>query len=301
MSGASTLVKLVAIVTIALGVHAIPARADRVDDLAQLLSSSSEKTRISAVVSLARLGDKRTLKPLVSALHDPSAEVRAIAATALGHLGHKASLPSLRSAATDDTDEDVRKQARVAAVAVARANHLPDGLPPEQGQPVQAKIAHHSGFGRSPHAVEDRPDLYIVVKSSSDDSPGKADKNLRKAHGDFLRETLLDSFKAAPQVTLAETEAQRWGLDPRQIDLSVVKLEQSQQPGFVQIEAELRLAISDESGKMLSFLSGGAKVQVPLSKFNQSLVPEMRKEALESAMKGMFDKLLAHLRQTSQS
>jgi hypothetical protein len=279
---------------------AVPAFADRVDDLAQMLSSSSDKTRITAVVSLARLGDKRTLKPLVTALHDPNAQVRALAATALGHLGHKAALPALRSAAIDDTDDVVRKRAREATLAVARSNNLPVDLPGTEIVAAQAG-PHGSGFGRSPHAVEDRPDLYIVVKTSSDDSPGKADKNTRKAHADIVRNALVDSFRAAPQVTMAETEAQRWGLDARHIDLSVVKMEIVQNGGYVEVNAELRLAISDETGKMLSFLSGGAKVQVPRSKFNPSFLPEMRKEALESAMHGMFDKLLAHLRDTSQS
>jgi hypothetical protein len=296
MTARKTLGTLVAIV---LAVSAVPAFADQIDELTQMLSSSSDKTRISAVVSLARLGDKRTLKPLVTALHDPNAQVRAIAATALGHLGHKAALPALRSAATDDTDDSVRQHARDAAIAVAKINHLASELP---AQLVEAKSAPHgSGFGRSPHAVSDAPDLYVVIKSSSDDSPGKADKNVRKNHADFLRQTLLDSFRAAPQVTMIDTEAQRWGLDARHIDLSVVKLDLTQPPGYVQVEAELRLAISDETGKMLSFLSGGAKVQVPRSKFNATFLPEMRKEALESAMRGMFDKLLAHLRQTSQS
>jgi len=299
MTAGRRIVKLVALVAIVLAFRAVPVFADSVDELAQMLSSSSEKARISAVVQLARLGDKRTLKPLVSALHDPSAQVRTLAATALGRLGHKAALPALRATATDDTDESVRARASEAATAVAKANNLPAEA---GGQTVAAKAMRHgSGFGRSPHAVEDRPDLYVVIKSSSDDSPGKADKNMRKAHADFLRQTLSDSFRSAPQVTLADTEAQRWGLDARHIDLSVVKLEMTTPNGLVQIEAELRLAISDDSGKMISFLSGGAKVQVPRGKFNPSFLPEMRKEALESAMHGMFDKLLAHLRQTSQS
>ena len=292
--------RLVALLVVLLAFRAVPAFADHIDELAQLLSSSSDKTRITAVVSLARLGDKRTLKPLVMALHDPNAQVRALAATALGHLGHKAALPALRSAAIDDTDDAVRKRAREATLAVAHANNLPADLP--GSEPVEAKTAHHgSGFGRSPHAVEDRPDLYVVVKTSSDDSPGKADKNTRKAHADIVRNALLDSFRAAPQVTMAESEALRWGLDARHIDLSVVKMEVVQNGGYIEVQADLRLAISDETGKMLSFLSGGAKVQVPRSKFNPTFLPEMRKEALESAMRGMFDKLLAHLRDTSQS
>ncbi len=282
---------------------ALPARADRVDELTQQLSSSSEKTRMTAVVSLARLGDKRTLKPLVTALHDPSAQVRALAATALGHLGHKAALPSLRNMSNDDTDDTVRAKAREAALAVAKANHLPADLPTAQPaadpQPVQAR--HGSGFGRSPHAVDNAPDLYVQIKTTSDDSPGKSDKTTRKVHADIVKAALLDSFKAAPQVTMTQADAQRWGLDARLIDVSVVKMEVAQNGGYMEIEAELRLAISDENGKMLSFLSGGAKVQVPRTKFNAKFLPDLRKEALESALRGLFDKLVTHLRQTSQS
>src|SRR5580704_16783308 len=55
------------------------ARADSVDELDKQLASSSDKTRLSAVVALAKLGDKRALKPLVTALHDPNVDVRVTA------------------------------------------------------------------------------------------------------------------------------------------------------------------------------------------------------------------------------
>jgi len=277
-----------------------PAVADEVDQLAKTLASSSETARLSATVSLARLVDKRALRPLVTALHDPSPKVRATAAAGLGKLKHKASLPALKNASTDDTDALVRTTEREAAVAVAKANDLMDDLPAESPDPAKP-VRHTKGFGHSPHAVRDRPDLYVLVKSSSDDSPGRADKLMRKAHADFVKQELLDSFKAAPQVTLAATEAQRWGLDPRTIDLSVTKMEVATVDGNVEIDAEVRLAISDDKGKMLSFVSGGAKVQVPTAKFNARYLPTFRKEALEGAMRGIFDKLLDHLRQTTQS
>jgi hypothetical protein len=301
----SSWVKLVGAVAMAIALgHAAPARADSVDDLTKQLSSSNEKSRLSATVSLARLGDKRSLKPLVTALHDPAAEIRAIAANALGKLKHKAALPALRTAATDDTDEGVRKKAREAAVAVAKANDIPDELPPAAEPVASTKSVHarhNSGFGHSPHAVADAPDLYVMIKSSSDDSPGKADKPTRKQNAEVVKQTLLDSFKTAPQVTMTAADAQRWGLDPRTIDLSVVKMDVATSGDYVEIDAELRLAISDENGKMLSFLSGGAKVQIPSAKFKGQFLQNYRKEALEGAMRGMFDKLLTHLRQQSQS
>ena len=296
MRGGTRALALITVLVMSLGV----AHADRIGDLTTMLASSSEKTRISAVVSLAKLGDKRALKPLVTALHDPNAQVRALAAAALGKLGHKAALPALTEMASDDTDEAVRARAREAAEAIAKVNHIASDLPAQPAQPAQARRTT-AGFGHSPHAVDDKPDLYVLIKGTNDDSPGKADKPTRKANADILKQALLDELKAAPQVTMTASVAQRWGLDARHIDLSVVKMELVQAGGYVEMQTELRLAISDDTGKMISFLSGGAKVQVPRSKFNQSAVPMMRRDALEGAMRGMFDKLIAHLRQTSQS
>jgi hypothetical protein len=135
------------------------------------------------------------------------------------------------------------------------------------------------------------------VKGCNDDSPGKTDKPTRKTHADILMQTLKDDLRAAHQVTQVDNDAVRWGLEQRQIDVSVVKLEMTQSGGYVEVAAELRLAISDNTGKMLSFLSGGAKVQVPVSKYKPQFLPNMRKEALQGALNGLFDKLLAHLRQ----
>ncbi len=298
---ASILRWCVAVLLVVRWAPALAQDRDRVAELTDMLSSSSEKTRLSAVVSLARLDDRRAMKPLVAALHDPSVQVRAAAAVALGHFGNKTALPMLRELAIDDTDATVRTQARKAAVAVARANHIADELPPEKAPDQQVQARHATGFGRAPHAVEERPDLFVQIKSANDDSPGKADKPTRKLNADLVKQALVDEFKAAPAVTMTESEAQRWGLDALHIDLSVVKLDVAVNGAFVEVAAELRLAISDDTGKMLSFLSGGAKVQVPRLKYKAALLPDYRKEALEGAMQGMFDKLLAHLRQTSQS
>jgi len=295
MRSGNRLSKLVIMIAVAIVMNRTPVFAgDRIAELTQMLSSSSEKTRMSAVLSLARLGDKRALKPLVTALHDPNAQVRAIAATALGKLGHKAALPALKSTATDDLDETVRTKAHEAAVQVAKANNIKD----EQLEPVaETQAKKTTGFGRSPHAVADAPDLYVTIKGANDDSPGKTDKTTRKLHCDILKTSLQDSLRAAPQVTMVANDAERWGLDPRMIDISVVKLELVQTGAMMEVEAELRLAISDDKGKLISFLSGGAKVQIPVAKYKSRFLPTMRKDALEGAMKGMFDKLLVHLRQ----
>jgi hypothetical protein len=313
MFGGSRFGRLVAGAALVLALGSRPVLAgDRVAELTSNLSSSSENTRLSAVLSLARLGDKRAIKPLITALQDPNAKVRAIAATALGKLGQKAALAPLKALATDDTDETVRKVAREAANSVARANHLENEIsaapnsepapPPSasssaatpQPQPTQARM---TGFGRSPHAVENHPDLYVTLKGTNDDSPGNTDKATRKLNADVLAVALKDELRTAHQVTMIQDDAERWGLEARQIDVSVTKVEVAQNGNYMEVGVDLRLAISDNTGKMMSFLSGGAKVQVPLSKYRPQYLGNIRKEAIQGAVQGIMDKLLAHLRQ----
>jgi hypothetical protein len=276
-----------------------PAHAEeRIAVLTRMLSSSSDKTRLSAVLALAKLGDRAAQKPLVSALHDRSVRVRAVAATALGRLDCDVALPALRVLARDDADEDVRKAASNAALKIARSPHRDDHAGDAEARRTTA--ASHAGLGH-PAATEPHPDLFLLVNSSADDSPGTADKAARKAHAEIVKRVLLDQVRAEASITSVARDAGRWGLAARHIDLSVTRLGVARAGAYVEIEAELRLAISDDSGKMLSFLSGGAKVQVPSDKYDPRYLPSLRKEALEGAMRGMFAKLLAHLRDPSQT
>ncbi|MGE0867487.1 MAG: HEAT repeat domain-containing protein [Kofleriaceae bacterium] len=280
-----------------------PAHADRVAQLTKMLaSSSSDKARLSAVAALARLGNRRAVKPLIKALGDPSPEVRAVAAAALGRIGHRSALDALMSS-SDDSNPTVREKARTAVRAIARTNGLPNPFPPaaSHNRLAARSSGGRAGFGRQGHAVETHPDLYVMINSAADDSPGRNDKLARQQHADILRQTMTDSFRSAPMVTTVAADAARWGLDPRQLDVSVVKMDVSQRGGYIEVEAQLRLAISDGQGKMLSFLNGGAKVQVPKHAFNARNLPTLRKEALQTAARGMFDKLLAHLRDHAQS
>jgi hypothetical protein len=284
---------VVVLATAGVGQARLAHAEDRIAELTRTLSSSSEKARLAAAAALGKLGDRRAMKPLVTALRDPSPQIRAVAAAALGQLGHKAALPALKGAAEDDVDDKVRVNARHAAIAVAKANDLP---PPWPVAAAAAPRPVRPGFGKQPRALGPAPDVYVLVNSAADDSPGKADKPTRKAHAEIVRKTLVESCNSNPVVTTAAAEAQRLGLDPRHIDLAVVKMDVATVGSLIEVDAQLRLAISDGQGKLLSFLSGGAKVQVPKHKFDARYLPRMRREALENAVRGMFDKLVAHLR-----
>lgn len=291
------------VVALALVVRIAPAHAeDRVAVLTKMLGDSSDKARLSAVLALAKLGDPAAQKPLITALHDPSERVRAVAATALGRLGCEPALATLRVLAKNDVDDDVRKAATNAAMKIATTKRTADDRAAKPEPEAIARRAAPSAGRGSDHPVfsveadEPHPDLYLLVNSSADDSPGTTDKPARKVHADLIKRVLLEQLKTEASVTSAAGEAKHWKLDARHIDLSVTRLAVARAGGTVEVDAQLRLAISDDNGKMLSFLSGGAKVQVPNGKFDPRYLPALRQEALENAMRGMFRNLLAHLR-----
>jgi hypothetical protein len=295
-------------IAIAIVMRVTPVYAEeRISVLTKMLASGSDKTRLSAVLALAKLGDRAAQKPLITALGDKSVRVREVAATALGQLGCEPALATLRALATNDADGDVRKAASNAAMKIAHHNQGVDGRPAKPDADAQARRGSSAGHGAgapvhgpvhgiAPNATEPHPDLYLLINSSTDVSPGNADKATRQVHADILKRALVEQCKTLASITSLADDARRWGLLARHIDLSVTKLEVGNTAGIIEVNAQLRLAISDDNGKMLSFLSGGAKLQVPSQKFNARYLPALRKEALEHAMRGMFEKLLAHLR-----
>ncbi|MEJ7603352.1 MAG: HEAT repeat domain-containing protein [Kofleriaceae bacterium] len=278
----------------------MPAHADQVDRLTRMLApSSSEKTRLAAVVSLARIGNKRALKPLVNALKDPNVRIRTLVAAALGNVGNKGTLAALTVAAQVDSDPRVRRAARGSASLVATKHSLAD--PFQTVQAAQAAPPTRAGLASQPRALENQPDLFLSINRANDDSPGTASKKVRQLNAEIVRGVLATHCKHAPLVTTIAADAKRLGLAQRTIDVSVTKLDLVRNGKTMELAAQLRVAISDADGKMLSFLSGGATVQVPAATFQARYLPQMRREALENAMRGMVDKLLAHLRDRSQS
>ncbi len=81
----------------------------------------------------------------------------------------------------------------------------------------------------------------------------------------------------------------------RQIDVGVVRLEV--EPGDVELAvvAELRIAISDPRGQLLTVVSGTAKVSMPSASYRARILPTLRTEALVAAAEAMLPKLRAHL------
>jgi hypothetical protein len=272
-----------------------PVRAeDRVAALNRMLGSSSDKTRLAAVLALAKLGEPRVDKPLIRALHDPSARVRGVAAAALGRLDCDAALPALRVLAENDADPNVRNAASTAAMKISTVH--PGGRPARPEADVEARRPPPGGErSRGAYAIEPHPAVWVLINSSTDESPGTADPAARRGHAELIKRALLDRLRSETSITAVASDARRWSLEARHLDLSVTRLAATRSGNMIEVDAQLRIAISDDSGKMLSFLSGGAKVQVPAARFDARYLPNLRKEALDNAMRGMFGKLLAQL------
>jgi hypothetical protein len=97
-----------------------PARADKVDDLVRDLKTGGDyKVRLSAALSLAKLGDKRAIPAFQIALNDKDKTVRGAAAVSLGKLvdattsgPQKAQvIKALESMISRETSDSVKKQA----------------------------------------------------------------------------------------------------------------------------------------------------------------------------------------------
>jgi HEAT repeat protein len=86
------------------------ASGDEVEDQIALLHNRNEAIRCKAVETLGKLGDSRTVDPLIACLKDPGANVRYASALALGKLGNAGIVNSLIPC-LQDSDLDVRQAA----------------------------------------------------------------------------------------------------------------------------------------------------------------------------------------------
>jgi hypothetical protein len=79
------------------------------------------------------------------------------------------------------------------------------------------------------------------------------------------------------------------------VDATVVSLTVQPKGKLMIVSAQVRLAISDDNGRILSVLVGGAKVEAPRA--DRGRLGHLRDEAVSAAAEGMFDKLKTSLSQ----
>jgi hypothetical protein len=280
---------------VALGVAPEPAAADKFHDLSHaLIHGKTEKARISAAVSLGRMRDRRAMKPLVRALADRSNVVRALAVSGLGHLEDPAALPALVRA-QKDPDPTVKRRA-AEAIAAIRAARTPKGGPPlARRARGRDRLAHYAIAPRE-RRLAGQPEVFVVLKSALDKSEGRAAPRARALRAHQMRSLIVNELRRDEQVTLLSSVAVELGIEPYSVDVSILKMGRSERGPFIEIECQLRVAVSNQRGKMLSVMTGGAKVQVPRRTFRAQYERQFQKEAMENAVKSVHQDLIKYLR-----
>lgn len=277
---------------------AIPERAfaDTIDRLANTLRrSKSEKARMSAAVALSKSRDSRAVPALAAALRDRSKTVRAVAATGLGMHADRRALKALRRA-TRDPNELVRRKATAAISKILSSRSQPRSRT-RRRRDSEEKLDNYSVAGKeSPLVRARRPSMHVMLKSASDDTRGSAKKSTRKRRARQLKSLMMAEMIGAKSITTKDAVATELGLRSYAVDLSLTKLERSVHGSMVELECEIRVTISNARGKMISFLTGGAKIQVPRRSYRHRYLRQMRKEALENAVRKMYLDLLSFLR-----
>ncbi len=163
-----------------------------------------------------------------------------------------------------------------------------------------------TGGTRAPRQTTDNhedhvtAEMRVTLVSASDDSPEAFDAKVRKVHEGVVRAKMVFHLRRTSGVTMDADGAAYVGLPHYNLDVSIVSLGSRENGDFMEAEAQLRVAISDHQGKMLSFVSGGAKVQVSLRGFAVAYLPRLRRDALESATHGLVGRLVAQLRHHSR-
>ncbi len=275
------------------------ASADTVSRLARVLrKSKSPKARVSAVIALARIKDKRVRKPLLAALRDHNRSVRAVAATALGHLGDRRALSALRKA-TQDPSESVALRAKA---AIARILNPPKPkTPPKAARPSSKNLSRMRSDPQEPLNRIETPKMFVAVKSTADKSPGRTRRRLRNRRAKRLHQLFMAELGDSSMVTTELQLADRLGLRIFAIDASITKMSRRVHGSYVEVECEIRLTISNEKGKLLSFLTGGATIRLLRKGFRRKYLSGMRRHALKGAVKNVHHDLLMFLEQSRNS
>ena len=239
------------------------AGADRVDDLSNaLMNDASWRVRLQAAVVLGRLHDRRGVPALMRALTDPVETVRGMAAQVLGELGDPAARAALERAKRDPSGF-VRGQALVAINKLEGGSQVTIQAHPQKGG-VHVEVG---GIGAK--VAQAGPEL--------------------QAH---LREFILRELQHTPGVT---TEgAPRSGF---LIDSAITQLSKHNSGEFVEISCEISLIVGKLPSKaMVMMTSGGATVQAPRAGWRPEREKALQVDALEGAVRGAHENLLAFLK-----
>lgn len=175
---------------------------------------------------------------------------------------------------------NLRTMMRAAMIAMALAWAIPAHANP-------SRIAVAEDLVSKP---TERPTLYVAIGSAIDTSAG-ADAAAHKRNAELVRTTIEHHLAATPQLTNVASEARRFHLDQRSIDVSLVRLDSTTDNGNVVVTAELRVVTSDDHGKLLSAYAAHACAQMSSRTFTPARFEALRKQAIADASEDIVGRL----------
>jgi hypothetical protein len=242
------------------------ARADRVDDLCRSLTTDpSWRVRLQAAVVLGKLRDARAVPSLLRALGDENDTVRGLAAQVLGDLGDSSAIAALQRARTSDGSQFVRDKAAAALL------HL---------HPSDAPM-------RTASASAGPPKMHVEIGGI-----GVKPRHLSPELAQRLREFIIRELMKTPGLTLEGKP-----LTGFLIDSSITNVERRTTDQWVEITCEVSLIVGRlPSRAMVMMTSGGATVQAPKLGMRPEKEKALQIDALEGAVEGAHQNLVAFIK-----
>jgi hypothetical protein len=253
-------------VLVLLAAWATPAHADRVDDLCRSLTSdSSWRVRLQAAVVLGKLRDPRSVPSLLHALSDENETVRGLSAQVLGEIGEPSVVMALDRLRRNDPSQFVRNRAGDALAKIA-----PDSQ------------ASAGGGSRALHV-----EVGGVGMKGARGSPEMMAR---------LREYIIRELSRTPGLTLEGKP-----LSGFLIDSSITNVSRRLTDQWVEITCEVSFVVGRlPSRAMVMMTSGGATVQAPRMGLRPDKEKALQFDALEGAVQGAHENLLAFLKTQKQ-
>ncbi len=249
------------------------AQADNVDTLIGQLSDGSEKVRLSAALSLTKIGDARAIAAFTTALTaDSDKNVRATVAVGLGKLVNDKTKATQRTAviaaltkALKDESDFVKKQAEKSLAALNAGG---------TSEPTVAAGAIYLEIGPMGSKSKDQADLVAVMRKTSLKTVTRVAKDMA---------TSWPGGKSPTKAQLDQKSVQGFYLDG-----TLVELTTKEKGSSTIVSCKVSMLIASFPDKsMFGFLNGGATVQASA---DPSDVAEAKNDCVDAVVEDLVTK-----------
>lgn len=251
------------------------ANADNVDTLIGQLSDGSEKVRLSAALSLTKIGDARAIPAFTTALTDDSDKnVRATVAVGLGKLVNDKTKATQRTAviaaltkALKDESDFVKKQAEKSLAALKGASGGTQ-------EPPVAAGAIYLEVGPMGSKSKDQTDLVAIMRKTSLKTVTRVAKDMA---------TAWPGGKSPTKAQLDQKSVQGFYLDGTLIEMTTKEKGSST---IVSCKVSMLIATFPDKS-MFGFLNGSASVQASA---DPSDVAEAKNDCVDAVVEDLVTK-----------